>query len=125
MFKRLVILATVCLLPASAAFADFKDGVEAYRNGDYQTAFEEWELLASSGHTKAQSNLGLLYLRGQGVEKDEAVALDWFEQAADQGLVTAQFNLGILYARIEGKLRSQEKSIRIPQVTDPSDAVSV
>ena len=46
-------------------------------------------------------------------------------EAADQGLVTAQFNLGILYARIEGKLRSQEKSIRIPQVTDPSDAVSV
>jgi len=90
--------------------ADFKGGVEAYRNGEYGAAFEEWEILAVSGHSKAQSNLGLLYLRGQGVQKDEEAALEWFEKAAEQGLITVQFNLGILYSRIDGKLKSQSKS---------------
>lgn len=110
MFKRLVFLIAILCLPASIVLADFKGGVEAYRKGDYKAAFQEWEVLAVSGHTKAQSNMGLLYLRGQGVQKDEEAALEWFEKAAEQGLITAQFNLGILYSRIDGKLKSQTKS---------------
>ena len=110
MFKRLVFLVAILCLPASIVLADFKSGVEAYRKGNYKAAFEQWKLLAVSGHTKAQSNLGLLYLRGQGVQKDEEAALEWFEKAAEQGLVTAQFNLGILFSRIDGKLKSQKKS---------------
>ena len=110
MFKRLVFLVVIFCLPASVVLADFKSGVEAYRKGDYNGAFEEWEALAVSGHTKAQSNLGLLYLRGQDVQKDEEAALEWFEKAAEQGLITAQFNLGILYSRIQGKFKSQQKS---------------
>ena len=110
--KRLVLLTAIFLLPISSAWADFRDGVEAYRNGDYRTAFQEWKLLAANGHSKAQSNLGLLYLRGQGVVKNEEFALEWFEKAAGQGLVTAQFNLGILYSRIKGSLRSQTKSTK-------------
>ena len=110
MFKRLVFLVAILCLPASMVLADFKGGVEAYRNGEYGAAFEEWEILAVSGHSKAQSNLGLLYLRGQGVQKDEEAALEWFEKAAEQGLITVQFNLGILYSRIDGKLKSQSKS---------------
>ena len=110
MFKRLVFLIAILCLPASIVLADFKGGVEAYRKGDYKAAFQEWEVLAVSGHTKAQSNMGLLYLRDQGVQKDEEAALEWFEKAAEQGLITAQFNLGILYSRIDGKLKSQTKS---------------
>ena len=110
MLKRLAFFVAMLLLPASMVLADFKGGVEAYRKGNYKAAFEEWELLAVSGHTKAQSNLGLLYLRGKGVAKDEEAALEWFEKAAAQGLVTAQFNLGILYTRIDGKLKSETKS---------------
>jgi len=109
-FKRLVFLIAILCLPASIVLADFKGGVEAYRKGDYKAAFQEWEVLAVSGHTKAQSNMGLLYLRGQGVQKDEEAALKWFEKAAEQGPITAQFNLGILYSRIDGKLKRQTKS---------------
>ena len=47
------------LLPASV-YADFQEGWAAYENGDYATAFAEWEPLAEQDNAAAQSNLGFL-----------------------------------------------------------------
>jgi TPR repeat protein len=92
------VAAMMAILPASA-FAGFDEGLRAFREKDYATAYKEFELLAASGHAQAQNNLGLMYQAGAGVEKDEALALSWFRKAADQGLATAQYNLGILLER--------------------------
>ena len=63
----------------------FANANKAYRNKDYSRAYYWWKLLAEAGHAKAQANLALLFLRGQGVDKDEPLALQWMDKAATQG----------------------------------------
>jgi TPR repeat protein len=53
-------------------------------------------------HAAAQSNLGTMYSRGKGVEKDAVQAVHWYWKAAVQGWTHAQFNLGIMYEKGEG-----------------------
>jgi len=89
-----LVLSIVCL--TASARADFKAGENAYHRGDYATALREWQPLAKQGHAVAQYHLGLLYSNGQGVQKDDAQARQWYEKAAVQGHAEAQVNLGIL-----------------------------
>jgi Sel1 repeat len=73
----------------------------AYQEGRYVTALRLARPLAAEGDARAQSVLGLLYLRGQGVPQDKAEAVKWFRHAADQGDALAQHNLGLSYAKGE------------------------
>ena len=62
-----------------------------YENGwgvqatDYAHARSWYEKAATQGNSNAQNYLGLLYLNGVGVQKDDAQARSWFEKAAAQG----------------------------------------
>ena len=43
---------------------------------------------------KAQGQLGWIYEKGLGTEKDFKLALEWYKKAADQGDAWAQGQLG-------------------------------
>jgi hypothetical protein len=49
------------------------------------------------GFRSARYNLGVIFARGDGVEKDAEAAFEWYGLAAAQGHATAQFNLGVFY----------------------------
>jgi TPR repeat protein len=59
-------------------------------------------MAADQGDAEAQSNLGMLYARGQGVPQDDAEAAKWWRMAADRGDVYQQFNLGVMYENGQG-----------------------
>ena len=59
--------------------------------------FEEIKTKAEMGNSIAQFNLGVMYAKGEGVEKDYAEALKWFRKAAEQGNSVAQYSLGLMY----------------------------
>ena len=71
--RKLVIAALVgsilLLLVWLASAANITRGVEAYRLGDYAGALEEFGPLADEGNAKAQMYLGVMYAKGEGVEK--------------------------------------------------------
>ncbi len=90
------------LLKRAQAQADFQAGLAAYNRGDYETALQEWRPLAEQGHANAQSNLGRMYRKGQGVPQDYAVAAKWYRRAAEQGYASAQTNLGLMYSNGQG-----------------------
>ncbi|TCT14409.1 hypothetical protein EDC51_10815 [Bibersteinia trehalosi] len=103
MKKSLIALAlslalTACqTMPAdthSNAKAEFDKAVSLYQAQDYQTAKPLFE---QSTHLKAKRYLGLMYLNGQGVAKDETKAFDYFKQASEQGDITSQYWLGFCY----------------------------
>src|SRR6266852_797900 len=52
---------------------------------------------ANEGSPVAQSQLGLAYQLGQGVDKDPYEAIRWYRMAANSGDPLAQNNLGYLY----------------------------
>ena len=57
----------------------------------------ELRQLADRGNPDAEWQLGVLYHDGDGVPKDDALAVQWFERAAEQGYVRAQSTLGAYY----------------------------
>ncbi|MFV2030311.1 tetratricopeptide repeat protein [Neisseria sp. S1] len=64
---------------------------------DYAQAHRLYLEAAKQGHNKAQTNLGMMYYNGQGVDTDMTQAAYWFEQAARQNDTMAQYNLACLY----------------------------
>jgi TPR repeat protein len=52
---------------------------------------------AKHGNAKAQLRLGFCYYEGAGVDKDDALAVEWYRKAAEQGYAPAQCELGICY----------------------------
>ena len=103
MNKRVLALAALALLTACAApTLDSQEGLTALQNGDYQTALEIWQTLAEQGDANAQTNLGTMYTKGDGVPQDDAKAVEWFRKAAEQGYAPGQHYLGFMYASGKG-----------------------
>jgi TPR repeat protein len=63
----------------------FEDGMNAYDRADYSTALRMWRSLADQGNPAAQSNLALMYAKGQGVPKDYVQAYMWSTLSAARG----------------------------------------
>ena len=73
----LIALLFVVLLSLSGRLsaADFDDGVQAIKRGDYATAFSEWKSMAEMGHAKAQYDLGAMYAGGLGTSQNNTEAV--------------------------------------------------
>ena len=68
--------------------------------------------LAVAGRVIGQYRLGIIYLNGEGVEKDIVEALRWLRLAAAHGYAEAQFNLGICYAAGNGVVQNHAEASR-------------
>jgi len=85
---RLLMLIVVLLVSGAAVPAvagPLEDGLEAYEKGDYATALRLWRPLAEQGNADAQSNLGTMYYKGQGLTQDYVQAHMWWNLSAAQG----------------------------------------
>ena len=78
---------------------------------EYDEAYRMLLRLANRGDAKAMLELGMMYVRGRGVCKNEVTALDWFKKAAELGNSSAQFNIGLSYNEGLGVPRNLETAI--------------
>jgi TPR repeat protein len=90
-----VVLALLCL--ARPAAADFAAAQAAQQRGDYAAAFQACKADADTGDPRCQNDLGVLYERGLGIEKELAEAIRLYRLAAAQGLADAEENLAAAY----------------------------
>lgn len=72
------------------------EALKAYRQKDFDKAKELW-LSEAQSNDQAMANLGIMYLKGDGVEKDYTQAREWFEKASRYDNDSANFNLGLMY----------------------------
>ena len=108
--KKLILIPLLLLLSLSNARADFNDGVVAYLMGDYETAYNTMISLASTKEQDPlpQYYLGVMYMKGQGVEQDYEEAGKWLRKASENRLPQAQYKLARLYSEGNGVPRDYE-----------------
>ncbi len=90
----------IILLNATPAFADLEKGWDAYRSGDYSTAFNEWKPLAEQGVADAQFNIGWMYGNGIGVKKNYKTAVEWYKLAADNEHPDSHYIFALMYQKV-------------------------
>jgi uncharacterized protein len=78
----------------------------------HSTDLTDTSSAAKQGDAEAQNNLGLMYVKGNGVPQDYAEAAKWFRKAAEQGFAPAQYNLGIAYQVGKGVPRDYAETIK-------------
>jgi tetratricopeptide (TPR) repeat protein len=71
-------------------------GWKCYDKGDYDASFEYYIKAAELGDLNAHYHLGLMYMNGEGVEKDEEKAVYHYEKAAIGGHPFARYNLACI-----------------------------
>lgn len=91
------------LVATGAARADgFARGAEDYAHGSYPRAARLLAANAERGDARAQTYLGVLYLRGEGVPQNFEAAGYWLHAAAEAGVPAAQYFLGLMYDKGQG-----------------------
>lgn len=104
---RALVFCLAALFWCGAANAEPGDGMAAYNNGDLKTAAIEFQKLPKKGGFVLYT-LGVMFESGDGVEKDEKAAAEWFRQAATQTdtdvlwTMLSEHNLGVMYAEGRG-----------------------
>ena len=85
-------------------------GFAALQNKDYSSAYDIFHSLARQDNAGAQYELGVLYHRGLGVDRDVMRASQWYTRAAEQGNMDAQYRLGNMYLMGEGVRQSDSEA---------------
>ncbi len=109
------LLSFLLFIHAVFAYADFKDGGDAYLKGDYETAAKEFIPLAERGDHRAMYALGSMYSDGQGVEKNLKKSFELFSEAAKNGRADAMYKLGLMYEKGMGLKQNPKKAVRYYQ----------
>ena len=78
---------------AGAIAGPWEDGIASYSRGDYAPAIRLFRPLAEQGNARAQSALGVMYRRGEGVKRSSVRAFIWFSRAAARGDATARVEM--------------------------------
>ena len=108
--KRIISAIFLMVLGLSTARADFNDGVVAYLMGDYETAYNTMISIAKTNENDPlpQYYLGVMYMKGQGVEQNYEEASKWLRKAAENRLPQAQYKLANLYTLGKGVPKDYE-----------------
>jgi TPR repeat protein len=98
--RKLILIsgAVMALVVASSASSKavagpWEDGMASYNRGDYAPAISLFRPLAQAGNAKAQSIMGVMYRKGEGVAPSSARAFMWLSVAAARGDAKAKAEL--------------------------------
>lgn len=89
----------------------FRIGLEAAQDGNFEVALRHWFPLAENGSARAQMNLATMYSKGDGVDKDPALAFNWYLKAAEQGISKGQFLIGQMLQDGEGTKKNPVEAL--------------
>lgn len=74
------------VMPAGEAEQWYAQARGLIHAGDWEEAVPWLEKAAEAGHWKAQNNLGVAYMEGRGIGKDEQLGCMWIERATKNSL---------------------------------------
>lgn len=80
----------------------FEMGNSFYDKGNYTEALNWYKKAAENGYSDAQSELGFMYLNGEGVTVNKPEAVKWLRKAGENGDALAQQAVGYMYKNGDG-----------------------
>lgn len=90
---------------------DNKQAIKLYNQGEYLKAYDIWEEEMRTDKPQAYTNIGLLYLKGEGLERNLEKAKEYFEKGIALNSNSSYFNLATMYQNGIGVELDEEKSI--------------
>ena len=87
-------------------------GMEAYREGRKQEAFENFRLASRYADKTSQALIALMYWTGDGVPRDRARAYAWIELAASRGYPELQRQRDLYWMQMTDEERMQARELR-------------
>ena len=93
-----------------AAKAVFDQALSAYQGKDYAAALPLFREAAAQGFFKADRYIGLMYLNGEGVDKDPQQAFAAFSRASAKD-ITGQYWLGYCYENGIGTAQDMAQAV--------------
>jgi uncharacterized protein len=96
----------------SKVTAEFVKGFRAYQKRDYPEAVSFYRKAAEQNHGRSQFNLGFMYERGLGLDKNYAKAIHWYRKAAAQGIAAAYIGLGGVFESGAGGIKNYAEAVR-------------
>lgn len=85
-------------------------GMHRYAAGDYTGAMKSFLVAASYADKPSQLSIGLMYLNGQGVQKDPVTAWAWLSIAAERGYPRFVSTRDDLWQQLSSGQRQQAKA---------------
>ena len=105
---------SICVL-AVPVYADIHDyyqrGIDARGEGRYTDAVMMFERLADEGDPRAEHQLAMMYLQGEGVTTDPEMGVRLLEKSANKNHAAAQYDLGRLYLEGAHVEKNQETAV--------------
>ncbi|SFC98139.1 TonB family protein [Pseudoalteromonas denitrificans] len=105
---RLLLLISCLILFSNRIKADLLSASLHYHQANYVLAFKQFSQLAKLGNKDAIYNIAVMYLHGQGVDKNIIKAHSWFLLAADYGLSDASQYAALISTQVANKTALEE-----------------
>ncbi len=136
LFKTcLAATALACACATAAPPADYAEhtpgnesysrGLHAWTDGRYFDARHRFERAAWWADKFAQYNLGAMYYRGDGVERQPARAWAWFELSAERGYSQFASTADAVWSELDSGQRDRAQSILAELESEYGDAVAI
>ena len=100
-----LLLFAMAPLAVNARADTLAEGIRAYAAENYSRSARLLFIRAERGDPRAQTYIGVMYLRGQGVPQDFEAAARWLHSAAKAGAPAAQYFLGLMYDKGQGVMQ--------------------
>lgn len=85
---------------------------ETQKDHYWKLGFDNFMKAAQKGHVVAQYDVGVNYVTGWGVEKDEKKAYEWWTRSAQEGYPSAEAAIGKCYFNGWGVEKNDEEACR-------------
>ena len=106
---KFLFILIISLSIAHAAETSFSNKACAFLNKhDYANAKQMLEKGIKNNEPVAFRTLGLMYINGDGVQKNYKLALDYFQQAFKHGYINAAYDIGVMYRNGEGITKNRQ-----------------
>ncbi len=101
-----------------------EEGLEYYKNNEYEKAFELFKKASDLGNAQAMKNLADCYYEGKGIDRDYVKAFEYYQKASEAGDEKAVNNLIYCYHYGIGVDKNVIKASELSQKKDNKEIIT-